>query len=138
MFSILDQLENYRNAEGNFHLKLCYPEATGEDGGHCNEWVQTSNPATDTTITGFQAISLAFKLDGYRNPWVGLGRSPAGYTQTFMDDAPSRSHWWSAIGSTSYFGGSDTIPGPLPNKIKKVEIYVKRGKKKFTSTVKSS
>ena len=26
MFSILYQLEQYRNCEGDFHFKLCYPE----------------------------------------------------------------------------------------------------------------
>ena len=25
LFSTLDQLESYRNAEGNFHFKICYP-----------------------------------------------------------------------------------------------------------------
>ena len=127
LFSILDQLENYKNAEGNFHLKLCYPEVSGEDGSHCNEWVQTSNPVTDTTITGFRAISLAFNLDSYNNPWVGLGRSPSGHP-TLMDDAPSRTYWWSAIGATRYHGGSDTIPGANPHVVKKVELHVHTGK----------
>ena len=41
LFSILDQLENYRDHEGILHFKLCYPELTGVGGGHCNEWTQT-------------------------------------------------------------------------------------------------
>ena len=42
LYSVLDQLETLRSPEGSLRLRLCYPEL---DGG-CNEWVQTSNPAT--------------------------------------------------------------------------------------------
>ena len=45
LFSILKYLEHYRGKDGNFQFKLCYPEV-----GKCNEWIQTSNPATETTI----------------------------------------------------------------------------------------
>ena len=54
LYSVLDQLESLRSVEGSFHFKLCYPEVTGEAGGSCNEWTQTSNPATESTITGFK------------------------------------------------------------------------------------
>ena len=49
LFSHLDKLEEYRGVDGNFQFKLCYPEL-----GQCNEWTQSSNPVTDTTITGFK------------------------------------------------------------------------------------
>ena len=55
LYSVLDQLESLRSVEGSFHFKLCYPEVTGEAGGSCNEWTQTSNPATDSNIAGYQA-----------------------------------------------------------------------------------
>ena len=55
LYSVLDQLESLRSVEGSFHFKLCYPEVTGEAGGNCNEWTQTSNPATDSNIAGYQA-----------------------------------------------------------------------------------
>ena len=42
LYSALDQLETFRGPEGSLRLKLCYPELAGG----CNEWVQTSNPAT--------------------------------------------------------------------------------------------
>ena len=52
LFSILDQLEDYRTG-GLFHFKLCYPELVGVNGlNGCNEWIQTSNPAMESTITG--------------------------------------------------------------------------------------
>ena len=44
LFSVLNKLQDYRNHEGNFHFKLCYPEVAGASGGHCNEWFQSSNP----------------------------------------------------------------------------------------------
>ena len=55
LYSVLDQLESLRSVEGSFHFKLCYPEVTGEAGGSCNEWTQTSNPVTDSNIAGYQA-----------------------------------------------------------------------------------
>ena len=87
-------------------------------------WVQTSNPAVETTITGFKAVSLPFMLDSYKNKWVGLGRDGTAKTDSFIDDAPSGTYWWTAIGATKYHGGADTIPGPYPNVVKRVELYV--------------
>ena len=112
LFSILDQLEKYRGFDGNFTFKLCYPEVTwGDCGKKCNEWIQSSNPLTETTITGFRPISLAFPLNGHRGPWVGLGKNPSEWTQAAIDDHPTSSTWWSAIGATSlHYGG---IPGPV-------------------------
>merc|ERR1719378_122462 len=50
LYSILGNLEEYRIA-GRFHFRLCYPELVGvNDGDGCNEWIQTSNPATNSTI----------------------------------------------------------------------------------------
>ena len=60
MFSILDQLEGMRDGKGRFHLKLCYPELT-EFNPPCNEWIQTSNPATEETITGYEEVQLTFE-----------------------------------------------------------------------------
>ena len=76
LFSILDQLEDYRNSEGKFQFKLCYPELTwGKEKKNCNEWIQSSNPYTEYTITGFQEIFLAFDKDGKMNEWKGLGKN---------------------------------------------------------------
>ena len=78
----------------------------------------------DTTITGFKAVSLAFKLDSYGGPWVGLGRDGTANTVSFIDEHPSGTFWWTAIGATKYYGGADTIPGLYPNVVKRVELYV--------------
>ena len=124
LFSILDQLESYRKTNGNFHLKLCYPEITGEDGGHCNSWVQSSNPVTETNVTGFREISLAFTKDGYNSSWAGLGRS--GGKDTLIDDSRGKPpNWMSAVGAMkNHPEESDTIPGPYYYEVRRVELYV--------------
>ena len=55
LFSVLSSLDTLRLEDGTFHLKLCYPELAEYD-NPCNEWTQTSNPATDTTIQNFVPI----------------------------------------------------------------------------------
>ena len=132
LFSILDQLERYRGFDGNFRFKLCYPELTwGEGGRKCNEWIQSSNPLTETTITGFKAISLAFTITSYKKPWGGLGKSPSQWPYAAIDDSPSQNAWWSAIGSTRVYNGG--IPGPRYSVdaqantlgvVKKVQLFV--------------
>lgn len=136
LFSILDQLEKYRNSDGNFRFKLCYPEVTwGLGGKKCNEWIQSSNPLTETTITGFKPISLAFHLNSGKDPWAGLGKSPSQWSGAAIDDTPTSSGWWYAIGATRlHFGG---IPGPRHKNdsvantgkggvVKKVQLYVQK------------
>ena len=109
----MDQLEDYRNSEGNFHFKLCYPELTwGRNGKTCNEWIQSSNPYTDTTISGFEEIFLAFDTDSNNESWKGLGKNSAGNdARTIMDDSPTQSYWYSAIGAKSAWRNGK-IPGP--------------------------
>ena len=124
LFSILDHLESMRLDDGNFHLKLCYPELT-EHTEPCNEWIQTSNPVTISTIQGFHPIQIMFPTNSYGRSWKGLGMSPPSATFTFIDDAPDGSYWWMAIGARRFHGGPDTIPGPTRT-VRKVELYVKK------------
>ena len=125
LFSILNQLENYRNSEGKFQYKLCYPDlTTGRDGKTCNEWIQSSNLYTDSTITDFEAISLAFDKDSYNEDWIGLGKNSDGNDgSAIISDTPFKGNWFSAIGAKSYHGGIGKIPGPNPFPTSKVELY---------------
>ena len=124
LFSILDQLEDYRTG-GLFHFKLCYPEKVSFGDG-CNEWKQTSNPALESTKTGFQPISLSFKQNSYQQNWVGLGKDVSGSTPTFIDDAPTRTNWYTAIGAyIGFFGSTTEIPAPFPHGVSIVELSVK-------------
>ena len=108
LFSNLAKLENYRGKDGNFQFKLCYPEV-----GKCNEWIQSSNPATETTIRGFGAISLDFTKNGAGGAWAGLGKSSSiSYEETLIDDSPAARKWYCAIGSCAHFPQKPLIPGP--------------------------
>ena len=129
LFSILDQLERFRETDGKFKFKLCYPElAWGVGGRTCNVWRQSSNPLTETTIKGFESISLAFTKDSYLRDWRGLGKSPSNYPYAAIDDAPTESAWWTAIGATRLHYGK--IPGPRSDRasnidaVTKVQLYV--------------
>ena len=85
LFSKLGQLENCRNYDGTFKFKLCYPELTwGVNKEKCNEWIQSSNPLTESTITGFVAISLAFTKNGDLRDWKGLGKLLPSFQQLLM------------------------------------------------------
>jgi len=119
LYSILYQLESFRTPEG-FHFKICYPELNG-----CNLWIQTSNPAQEWNIEGFQAVHLSFQDNGNNTNWTGLGKNKYG-GKTIIDDQPNNSIWWTAIGAKQFYPnnkGSRTIPGPLTNHVKKVELW---------------
>ena len=141
LYSILGQLDSYRNYLGYFQFRLCYPELIGVGGSHCNVWIQSSNPATETTITGFEAISLAFTKNSYNHSWVGLGRNPNPNADAVIDDAPSTDvfYRWSAVGAIRFYEGNhtrflqsnNTIPGPVGHLVTKVDFFVKTGASKF-------
>ena len=114
LYSILADLEQFRDEEGGFQLMLCYPEITwGQDGKVCNVWRQTSNPYTDPEITGFQAIDLAFPFASYLRPFGGLGRTVVKTGRTAVDDSPGENHWFYAIGAYKYWRQEGFIPGPM-------------------------
>jgi len=126
LFSILDQLESFRSSDGKFRFRLCYPELNNDK--KCNEWIQTSNPANEAIITGFEAVDLAFTTNGQGNTWKGLGKNnQANNANAFIDDAPTQSAWWTAIGAIQNNpNGQTTIPGPTPQMVTVVELYVKK------------
>merc|ERR1719342_1675549 len=130
LFSILDKLEEYKSA-GGFHFRLCYLELVSVgDGDGCNEWIQTSNPATDSTITGFWPVSISFPYNSNLKNWTGIGKDVSEYRGAFIDDVPSSSYWWTAIGAYKFHGSPSTIPGPRNLKndqflVHQVELYVK-------------
>ena len=107
-------MEDYRNLDGKFKLKLCYPElAWGKNGKNCNEWYQTSNPFTNSTITGFQEIFLAFHINSNKYAWGGLGINTKGPNHyAIIDDSPTRDNYFCAIGVKNYWPKDGLIPGP--------------------------
>ena len=90
----------------------------------CNEWTQTSNPATNSTITGFRAISLDFSYNGRGEDFGGLGLCKA--PSTLICDTPGDgSYGYSAIGALA-FDGVETIPGPRWTPVSSVELHARR------------
>ena len=139
LYSILAGLEDFRDANGKFQFKLCYPELAPVGAkGNCNEWIQTSNPAIESIITGFEAISLAFVKDSYDKPWRGLGRNLAQIdSSTLIDDSPSEGNWYSAIGAFKT-NQAQEIAGPRPKFVSKVELFVKGKPPSLLNTVSKS
>ena len=123
LYSILYNLEAYRNKQGYFHFKLCYPELT-QFPFPCNEWTQTSNPVLESEITDYKAVHITWNKDSINRPFHGIGLSPASSKYNLIDDAPEQSNWWSSIGTIVGFGGSSTIPGPKDIQVKKAELFV--------------
>jgi hypothetical protein len=132
LFSIIGKLEDFRLDDGSFHLKICYPEMIENFKPPCNEWIQTSNPAKESSIKGYRAISLAFNKKSTGGDWGGLALNSLGVT-TLIDESPNNANWWFAIGATKNHRRGGYIPGPGPTyssppvvngAVKKVELYV--------------
>ena len=120
LFSILYDLESMRNDDGMFHFKLCYPEQSG-----CNEWIQSSNPLLESTVTGYADVNLTWTKSGLNGPFQGLGLSPPSASKNLIDDLPNHANNYMSIGTMTYWGDTNTIPGPKEvGKVKKVEWYV--------------
>ena len=120
LFSILYNLESMRNDNGVFHFKLCHPELT--EVFPCNEWIQSSNPVTESKISDFSAINLTYLSNGNGESFGGLAHSPSNIKNNLMDDTPEDGNWWNSIGTLTWFGSE--IPGPSPHSVKKKELYV--------------
>ena len=117
LFSILDQMETFRTDWGVFHLNLCY------GGAGCNVWKQTSNPVTESNITGFVSYGLDYEYNGLNESWTGLGRNND-TSETLIDDTPlSAETSWFAIGALKN-DSSGKIWGPLGEFKGKVTLRV--------------
>ena len=99
-------------------MKIVFPELGGS-----NEWIQTSNPATDSTISGFESVQLDYPLNGFGQPWGGLALG-TGSNQALIDDTPNSGIWWMCIGCQSWFSSTGYIPGPRSNSVTRVQLYV--------------
>jgi hypothetical protein len=122
LYSILYNLESMRNSDKVFHFLLCYPELK-KYSYPCNEWKQSSNPVVDSTISGFEAITLTFPKNGEGNPFGGLGLSPLNFVSNLIDDTPDHTNWFNPIGTLQLWGGQ--IPGPELKGVKMNVLYVK-------------
>ena len=108
-------------------MKIVYPQLNGS-----NEWIQTSNPVTEDIIKGFQPIKLDFDINGYNNPWGGLGNCLEHNPQeALICDTPTENHWFMCIGCQYWYPATGFIPGPrVPgstgsqHQLTQVELYI--------------
>ena len=125
LFSILDQLEKYRDCNGDLHLKLCYPELAGNFTDPCNEWIQSSNPATDSIIKGYKPIKITFRSTNKDFP--GLGLTQRGKATSLIEDFPYIKNGRSfSIGTIKETNGK--VQGPNEYMVEQVELFVNPGK----------
>ena len=126
MFSILDQVEEYRNCDGNFHFKICYPELQENYSFPCNEWIQSLNPFNDKLLRGFKPINITFQ--SVTQDFNGLGMSARGRGDSFIDDSPfMTSDPERAFSIGSLRGKDGKFAGPPPYYVEKVELFINPG-----------
>lgn len=133
-FSILDQLEYFRNKDGNFEFLLEYPV---ELPNKYNRWIQSDNPATTTevditssspvTATGYTAVHI----DWTNNLWGGLLKGNYSGKFCFMDGETNHINWHYAIGCYNNTNNTECIekwrtkmPGP-ESPATEVNLYVR-------------
>ena len=113
-FSILDQLEKYRQADGKFTFQMRWPNSGSR---HINTWRQQSNPVTRTQggVDGYREIQIAHS-DHY---WRGLEHNSG--KESLLDGSVDHGHWYYAVGSTEVWQGG--IPA-WSEAVDLVELYV--------------
>lgn len=133
-FSILDQLEYFRNKDGNFEFLLEYPI---ELPNKYNRWIQSDNPATTTEVdtssgspaTGYTAVHI----DWNNHLWGGLLKGNFSGKFCFMDGDTNHGNWHYAIGCYDNTNNMECIekwrtkmPGPAEEyPATEVNLYVR-------------
>ena len=108
-YSILDQIDTYKNTDGKYRLRYVNPEI-----GDFNDWRQTNN-LTNAVQSGYSAVSVSHSTYGFN----GLGPSTnSGNTRI---DGTSGGNWWYAVAAITKHGGA--FPG-LDYVHNVVEVYI--------------
>ena len=115
-FSILDELDRWRQADGKFTMKIVWPQRSGENS---QTWRQTTNPVTATAggVEGYEAVQVNFNSQG----WAGLEH---GGSNSLLDGTVDDGNWYYAIGSGNEWGCG--IPGAQDCE-SQVELWVLNG-----------
>jgi hypothetical protein len=130
-FSVLNELESWRQSDGKLHMKLVYPLRS--KGANSNEWRQTSNPVTSTSLNvdGYEPIDIQMS----QNHWGGLrhgnpnptncvesGQQPGINCGAFLEGSigpDANPNWCYTIGAAVKFPGvgfaSRVVVGPECN-----------------------
>ena len=92
----------------------------------CNEWTQSSNPATDSIIKGYKPIKITFKSTDDKD-FPGLGLTQRGKDTGLIEDYPYIKKGRSfSVGTIKETDGK--IPGPNEYMVEQVELFVNPGK----------
>ena len=133
-FSILDQLEYFRNKDGNFEFLLEYPI---DFPNKYNRWIQSDNPATtieNNTSSGSPATGYtAIHIDWADHFWGGLLKSSPGDSnpaRTLIDGSTNHGNWYYSIGCYNNVKNDweNSMPGPnnsSTNSMSEVNLYVR-------------
>ena len=125
LFSILDELEQYKSCSGDFHLKIYYPQLAENFSFPCNEWTQSSNPVSDSIVRDFKPINITFQSQ--TKDFQGLGMNEWGKEDNLIEDFPFLKNNRSfSVGTINDKDGK--IIGPGSYLVERVELFVNTGK----------
>jgi len=116
-YSILDQIDTYKNTDGKYRLRYL---DTGDSStaGRFNDWRQTSNfTTTSNSVSGYEAVSVY----DTGSSWGGLCVN--GYNSfSRFDGSPGSTNWWFAIATIYSTWDGGRIPGL--NTTNQMEVYI--------------
>jgi hypothetical protein len=132
LYSILDKLFEY-GTNGRFIFKMEWPEYFKR-----NIWTQTTNPSVDTSIQGYQPLSIG--ADNATVLFSGLERNcVVGCVSSFADGSTGTANWHFAIGAFAAWPGAGLMPsgsdvGPAANDegVTQTKLWVRRSEGHFT------
>ena len=112
-YSILDQIDTYKNTDGKYRLRYVNPEIDA-----FNDWRQTSNfTTTSNSVSGYEAVSVY----DTGSSWGGLCVN--GYNSySRFDGSPGSTNWWFAIATIYSTWDGGRIPGL--NTTNQMEVYI--------------
>ena len=116
-YSILDQIDTYKNTDGKYRLRYL---DTGDSStaGRFNDWRQTSKFTTTTdSVSGYQAVSVYDTASS----WGGLSKSTSTGSARF-DGSPGSTNWWFAVATIQNNWDGGRIPGL--NTTNQMEVYI--------------
>lgn len=125
LYSILDKLSDFYS-NGRYVLKMEWPEYIKR-----NIWAQTTNPATDTAIQGYQPISIGAD---HTIPFGGLERNCAiACSSSLADGSTGSINWHFALGAFTNWpsvglmpSGTDVGPGAGDEGVSQAKLWTRR------------
>ena len=115
-YSILDQIDTYKNTDGKYRLRYL---DTGDSAtaGRFNDWRQTSNfTTTSESVSGYEAVSI-YDSGNY---WGGLAKSSSSSTR--FDGSIGHGNWFFAVATINSGYGGGNMPGISTTS--QMEVYI--------------